>query len=158
MEIFGSYKLFWFVLGLAFLIMEVATPGIVFLFFGLGSWVVLLILLVAPLPVLAQWIVFLVVSVVTLLTLRRQLTRLFSKSREERADSLKEPMVAGSYLGRVVEVIGDLAPDRPGLVELNGTNWRAESAYAIPKGSMARILEVRDLTLVVEPVPSKVQP
>jgi membrane protein implicated in regulation of membrane protease activity len=153
MELLGSYKLFWFALGLAFLILEVATPGIVFLFFGLGSWVVMLILLAAPIPPFAQWLVFTVVSVLALLTLRKHVTRLFAKKDGGgRADSLKEPMVANSYIGRVIEVIGDIAPDRPGLVELNGTNWQARSQSAIPKGAMVRVKEVSDLTLVVEPL------
>ena len=153
MELFGSYKLFWFGLGLLLLILEVLTPVIVFLFFGLGAWVVLLTLVVLPTPPAVQWGVFIVVSVVALLTLRKHVTRLFAKKDGGgRADSLKEPMVADSYLGRVVEVIGDIAPDRPGLVELNGTNWRASSQTPVPKGAMVRVKEVMDLTLVVEPV------
>jgi membrane protein implicated in regulation of membrane protease activity len=150
----GSYKLFWFVLGLALLILEVATPGVlVFVFFGVGAWVVMLCLVVLPLPPAIQWGAFIAVSVALLVLLRRHLAGLFNKrSAQGRGDSLQEPMVAGSYLGRVVEVVEDVAPGRPGLVELNGTNWRAESAAGVSKGARARILEVRDLTLWVEPL------
>lgn len=152
MELFGSYKLFWFALGLAFLILEVATPGIVFLFFGLGAWVVMAILLLATPPPAVQWVVFIAVSVAALVALRRHVTRLFSKKDGGgRADSLKEPMVAASYLGRTVEVISGIEPGRPGLVELNGTNWQALSSKPAPKGSMVKVVEMRDLTLVVEP-------
>jgi membrane protein implicated in regulation of membrane protease activity len=153
MELLGSYKIFWFALGMAFLILEVLTPGVVFLFFGLGAWVVMAILLVASIPAGAQWGVFIVVSVLALITLRRHVARLFAKKEAGgRADSLKEPMVAASYIGRVVEVVGDIGPDRPGLVELNGTNWQARAPVAIPKGSMVRVVEVRDLALTVEPL------
>jgi membrane protein implicated in regulation of membrane protease activity len=153
MEIFGSVKLFWFALGFVFLILEVLTPGIVFLFFGLGSWLVLLLLLAFDLPMGAQWGVFTVVSVLLLLTLRKHVTRLFSSKKTGRADSLQEPMVAGSYIGRIVEIVEDVSPDKPGLAELNGTNWRATSLVDLPKGARAKIKEVRDLTLEVEPLP-----
>lgn len=152
MELFATTKLFWFVLGFIFLILEIMTPGIVFLFFGLGAWVVLLLSLFIPMPSSVQWAVFILVSVVTLATLRKQVTRLFSKGSAGRVDSLKEPMVADSYIGRVIDVIDDITPERPGMVELNGTNWRASSQFAIPKGARARIKEVRDLTLEVEPL------
>ena len=155
MEIFGSAKLFWFALGLAFLIAEVLTPGIVCLFFGFGAWVVLSLLALFAIPAGVQWGVFIVVSVLALMTLRKQLTRLFRLGRVGgRADSLKEPMVAGSYIGREIEVVEEIRPGRPGQAALNGTIWRASSSSPIPKGAMVRVKEVRDLTLEVEPAGS----
>jgi membrane protein implicated in regulation of membrane protease activity len=152
MEILGSIKLFWFALGLVFMVLEVMTPGIVFLFFGVGAWVVLGLVLILPVPPLLQWIIFVLVSVIALATLRKQITRLFSRRGWGRVDSLQEPMVAGVYLGREVEVLSDIAPGRPGLVELNGTNWRATAAVAIAQGTRARVVEVKDLILEVEPL------
>jgi membrane protein implicated in regulation of membrane protease activity len=153
MELLGSYKLFWFALGLAFLVMEVLTPGVVFVFFGLAAWAVLLILLVIPLPPVLQWIVFTAISVVALLTLRKHVAKLFAKKRQAgRDDSLQDPMVAGVYVGRGVVVVGDIGHDRPGRVGLNGTNWQAWSRAPISKGAMARIVEVRDLSFLVEPL------
>ena len=153
MEIFGSVKLFWFLLGFAFLMAEVMTPGVVFLFFGLGSWVVLLLLFATPLPTSLQWVVFVIVSILTLLTLRKHLTRIFAVGKKGvRVDSLKEPMVADAYIGREIEVVADIIPGKPGSAELNGTVWRACSHVSIPKGAMVRVKEVKDLVLEVEPL------
>ncbi|MDR1657371.1 MAG: NfeD family protein [Deltaproteobacteria bacterium] len=158
MLLYGNYWLFWFAMGFGFLALEVLTPGIVFLFFGLGSWTVLLILLLFPLPPSVQWIIFVVVSVVFLITLRRQFKRILSKKEIGRSDSLREPMVANSYLGREIEVVSEITPEKPGLVELNGTNWQARSRVAIPKGAWVKVLEVQNLSLLVEPVGEKTQP
>jgi membrane protein implicated in regulation of membrane protease activity len=150
-DLFGNERLFWFILGFAFLIVEVLAPGVFFLFFGIGAWVVMLLLLVLPVPQVAQWIIFVAVSVIGLVILRRHVALLFKRRHEGRRDSLQEPMVAEGYIGRVVEVVADITPERPGMVELNGTNWQARSAVGLVKGTMARVKEVNGLTLEVEP-------
>ncbi|MDR2443343.1 MAG: NfeD family protein [Deltaproteobacteria bacterium] len=153
MELLGSYKLFWFLLGLLFLGLEVLTPGVFLLFFGIGSWFVLLLLLPLPnLPMVFQWAIFIIVSVVCLVALRGQLKRLFNRKEGGRGDSLKDPLVANGYIGREIDVVSVITPEKPGTAEFNGTNWQAKSSATIPQGARARIVEVRDLTLWVEPI------
>jgi membrane protein implicated in regulation of membrane protease activity len=152
MKIFESYLLFWFIMGFVFLLLEVLTPGVVFVFFGLGSWVIMLALLAIPLPASFQWIGFIVASALFLVFLRRHLTLLFNKIEKGRTDSLKEPMVANQYIGKEIAVISEITPEKPGLVELNGTNWQARSASKVQVGAMVRIIELEGLTLWVEPL------
>jgi membrane protein implicated in regulation of membrane protease activity len=154
MTLLGSYSLFWFVVGFIFLVMEVLTPGIVFVFFGLGAWLVMALTFIMPnLGSSFQFLIFIVSSVVFLFLLRRHVTDLFKRMRKDGpTDSLSEPMVAEKFLGQTVEVVKDITPEHPGLVELNGTNWTAQSSVAISAGQRARVIELTGLTFWVEKV------
>jgi membrane protein implicated in regulation of membrane protease activity len=154
LELFGSYLTFWFVLGFILLIIEFLTPGVVALFFGLGAWVVLLILAFAPIPVWAQWLVFSVSSIVFLVLLRKHVIRWFATFKSSKKDSLSEPMVARRYLGQEVDVLEDILPGRPGPVELNGTRWMAKTDVGLSKGDRARIVALEELTFRIEPISS----
>jgi membrane protein implicated in regulation of membrane protease activity len=151
MHIFGSEPLFWFVLGFIFMILEVATPGIVFVFFGVGAWLVVLLSFLLPLNTTFQVIIFIVTSVLSLFLFRKNLTQiLHGRSKKAPTDSLSEPMIAKNYLGQVVEVIKAISPDKPGLVELNGTNWTAQSRESFEIGQRVRVVELIGLTVWVE--------
>jgi membrane protein implicated in regulation of membrane protease activity len=152
MEIFGNYWVFWFVLGFVFLFLEVLVPGIVFLFFGLGSWSVALLLFFIPLPVIPQWTIFIVLSIIFLVVLRRKLSAVFRKSNVGRNDSLSDPLVADQYIGREVVVMKSISPEKTGLIELNGSNWQARSRFSLDEGASAKIVELKDLVVWVEPV------
>ncbi|MDR2200346.1 MAG: NfeD family protein [Deltaproteobacteria bacterium] len=152
MGIFESDLSFWFVLGLALLIFEVATPGVVALFFGLGAWLVLIVRIFLPLPVWSQWALFSVSSVVFLILLRKHVITLFNSFKTTKKDSLSEPMVARRYLGQEVDVLEDIQPGRPGAVELNGTRWQARTRVPLAKGARARIIELEELMFWIEPL------
>jgi membrane protein implicated in regulation of membrane protease activity len=144
--------LFWFILGLAFLVIEVLTPGVMALFFGLGAWLVLLALALFDLPVWGQWALFSVSSILFLAFLRKHVIKRFSARKQSKKDSLEEPMVASRYLGQEVDVITGVLPGRPGQVELNGTLWQAKSPLALERGSRARIVGLEGLTFLIEPL------
>jgi membrane protein implicated in regulation of membrane protease activity len=56
-------------------------------------------------------------------------------------------------IGKVVEVVEDIAPDgAPGRVGYQGTTWEAFSQSRIEKGQFVKIVERKNLTLIVEPV------
>ncbi|MDR2460195.1 MAG: NfeD family protein [Deltaproteobacteria bacterium] len=159
LEFLSTGKLFWFVLGFVLLILEVVTPGaLFFIFFGIGAWIVALLLFFVPqLPIWAQWSIFIVTSLIALLILRKQILKLLNAKKTPVTDSLSEPMVADRYLGQEVDVLADLVPNRPGIVEFNGTQWQAKSRTFIPLGDRARIVELDNLTLWVEPISSQVE-
>jgi membrane protein implicated in regulation of membrane protease activity len=153
MGVFESDVLFWFVLGFALFIMELVTPGVFFVFFGLGAWAAMLVNLTPiPLAPWAQWALFAVVSVASLVLLRRHLIVFLAARKVSKVDSLSEPMVADRYLGQEVEVLAAISPGRPGTVEFNGTRWQAKSRTALAVGDRARSLDLDGLTFMIEPV------
>jgi membrane protein implicated in regulation of membrane protease activity len=152
MEILGNHWLFWFILGFVFLFLEVLTPGIVFLFFGLGAWAVTAFLLFLPLPLYLQWVIFIALSLIFLVALRGKVNAIFRKKEVGRSDSLREPLVANQYIGREVVVVKDIRPEKPGVIELNGSNWQARSHSSLSEGANAKIVELKDLVVWVEPL------
>ena len=154
MEVFSlNATLFWFILGVVFLVLEALTPGLFLLFFGLGAWAAggggL-----AGLGLMAQGLIFLTVSLVSLVIFRKKLQAFFA-ARPSRSEDFDDPVVSGQYLGREVTVIGATAPGRSGLVELNCTNWNARSEGGVLEpGDQVRVLRREGLTLIVEKIPT----
>jgi membrane protein implicated in regulation of membrane protease activity len=132
----------WVLGGLVLLVAEVATPGGFFaVFFGAGA------ILVGALralgwegPAWAEWLVFTVLSVVSLALFRKPLMRHFKLSAGKPVDRLEgEPAV----------VIEDVAPGGVGKAEMRGTPWTARTTGDAPlgKGRRCRVERVEGLTL-----------
>jgi membrane protein implicated in regulation of membrane protease activity len=59
----------WFLIGLILIVSEFAVPGLVIIFFGLGAWAAALALLAIDMSLFFQIVIFLVVSITSLLVL-----------------------------------------------------------------------------------------
>jgi membrane protein implicated in regulation of membrane protease activity len=133
----------WALLGLALLGLEVLTPGGFYvLFFGVGAVVVgALVALGYGGPTWAQWLLFSVISIVTLALFRQRVLRLVDDRRPAPAiDTLH---------GEVALLLEDLAPGAIGKVELRGTVWTAQNVddRLLAHGQRARVSRVDGLTL-----------
>lgn len=133
----------WMLLGFALLALEIFTPGGFFvMFFGAGAILVGL-LAVAELvrTPWVEWIVFTVVSVVSLLVLR---PRLVSRMRVDGHD-------VDTMVGEAGTMLDDVAAGQLGKAELRGTAWNARNveARALRRGERVRIVEVDGLTILV---------
>jgi membrane protein implicated in regulation of membrane protease activity len=137
--------IFWLALGIALIIIEVMTPGLVSIFFGLAALTVaLLAWLVPALGQGGQWIVFSIFSVLYIFLLRKSLKKVFSGVREV-SDSPND-----EFSGKLAVVVEAVAPNKPGRVEFCGTNWTAEAESEFPVGASVRICSKKNLTLTVE--------
>jgi len=141
----------WFILGIAFLVLEACAPGLFILFFGLGAWGAALAALTG-LGFTAQVLVFIAVALASLALLRNKLKKLLA-ARAGRAEEADDPVVAAQYLGREVMVVAEAAPGRPTLVELNGANWQARGEGPLKPGDRVRVVGRENLTLVVAKIP-----
>ncbi|KXS56169.1 MAG: hypothetical protein AMR96_04205 [Candidatus Adiutrix intracellularis] len=149
MKIFGlNVVLLWFGLGTGLLLLEVLTPGFFFIFFGLGAMVTCTVVSFTSLNQTLQWLLFIVVSVLSFLIFRRKLKNLFG-APADRVD----PVTNEVYLSQEVLVIREIAPGQPGLVELNGTNWQAACVTGLFRpGDRVKVISMSGLTLTVEPL------
>jgi len=136
----------WIIAGLALLAVEMLIPGlIVFLFFGAAA-IVMGVLQKLGLggPVWFQWVLFSVLSVVSLMTLRSPILRRLHRQTQSdpEIDTLK---------GREVVLLSDLAPGAPGKAELRGASWSVVGTHdeALPRGSRCIVEKVDGLTLHV---------
>ncbi len=136
----------WLVLGFALLATEVVVPGgIILLFFGVAA------LIVGAMaggglggPAWFQWLLFSVISIVSLLTLRGPILRRMT-ARDDPAEKID------SLVGKSVVVLEDLAPGAEGKVELRGTSWTGENIGDTPlaKGQKCVVERVDGLKLFV---------
>jgi membrane protein implicated in regulation of membrane protease activity len=137
--------LYWFYLGIVLIILEVMTPGLVSIFFGLSALVVAMITFMAPgIPEWAQWVMFSIFSVLFIVLLRKTLKKTFSGTSEVTED------LFDAYTGKRATVVEFISPGKPGRVEFNGSDWTAEAEEELDVGMLVRIKSKKNLTLYVE--------
>ena len=68
----------------------------------------------------------------------------------------RQPAVTGveGLMGAEGQTLDAIAPDHPGYVRVHGERWRASSPVPVAPGQSIRVLNVRGLTLTVEPLVS----
>ena len=66
----------WFLVGIAFFVFELAVPGFIIFFFGIGAWCTALAVYLSDVPLSGQLVVFLVTSLITLFLPRKGLSSL----------------------------------------------------------------------------------
>lgn len=136
----------WVALGLLLALGELLTPGGFYLvFFGVGAVVAGLMKLIIPgTPLGLQGLLFVVISVASLMLFRRPLL--------ERFRILRPEIQVDTLIGETAIAMEDIASDAIGKAELRGTSWSARNlgAATIPKGRRCRVERVEGLTLFVE--------
>jgi membrane protein implicated in regulation of membrane protease activity len=139
-------ELIWLLAGLALMLMELATPGFVLFFFGLGALVAAVWAWTGAGALTSQLVVFLVSSILFLVFLRKYATNLFKGGKSQTG---KVP--SDDTLGKRVLVVEEIDPAHlKGKVELNGTQWNATADVAIRKGTQVEITGRKGLTLTVK--------
>ncbi|MDO9579871.1 MAG: hypothetical protein Q7J06_04815, partial [Bacteroidales bacterium] len=109
--------LVWFLAGIAIMLAELAVPGFVIIFFGLGCWGAAVVAVFAPGAYSAQVTVFLIVSVASLMTLRKVAMRVFV-GRSEGAETDDWGNVP---VGARITLDQDLEAGQIGRVRFRGT-------------------------------------
>lgn len=129
-----SMTLIWFFIGLGFLLAELAFPALVVIFFGAGAWITM-----APAALgwslKAQIIIFIVVSLVSLLLLRRYVKSVFSGHALTPRKEAAHPLT-----GQQGIVSKELRPGLVGEVSIGGSFWRAVADMPLPEGTAVRVL------------------
>lgn len=138
----------WLVLGLALVFSEFVVPGVILVFFGVGAWVVAL---TTYLDITAsresQLLSWGVVSILLLVLLRRRV----SGNLDGHVSHVQDPNVKlDQFAGKQVVVLEDVIPNQSGgLVELNGSSWKARSDDHLVRGEVAVIADISGITLNV---------
>lgn len=140
-----QWRLVWAVTAAVFAVGEMATPGSFFMApFAVGA-LVAAILAFAGVSVAVEWIVFLVVSVITLAALRPLARRLDRNALDHGVGSRR-------LTGSRATVVGDIPGGTDlGLVRIDREEWRAQSSDGtpIPAGTTVRVAEVQGTRVIV---------
>ncbi len=154
MDLSFSPWLVWFLAGIAVMLAELAVPGFVILFFGLGCWGAAVVALFYPNAYSVQVAAFVLVSVASLVTLRKIAVRVFVGRSEG-----QETVASGNVpVGGRVTLDHDLEAGQIGRVRFRGTMWDAVSEDRLTAGSEAIITGVDDVNrscLRLKSVPSQ---
>ncbi|PLX96277.1 MAG: NfeD family protein [Desulfuromonas sp.] len=144
--------LLWFVAGVALALFELAVPGFILIFFGVGCLVVSGVLLVVDLTVTEQVWLFVAATIISLLALRRYAMRVFAGAQDVNPEDqlIEQPQGTG-------KVVDPISPNAPGRVAYRGSFWDAVSSVALQPDTMVRVCgyaENSRTILKVEPLNS----
>ncbi len=139
--------LIWFIIGLILIILEFSSPGLITIFFGIGAWIVSVICLFLDISLNLQLSIFLISSVLLLVSLRKWFKALFTRKS---GTGRVEGEVADEFIGRKAVVTEKITPNRKGRVEFRGSYWTAESNETIPEGASVEITDKDNITLIVK--------
>ena len=134
-----SVPLIWFLLGVALFFAELVTPAFVVFFFGIGAWAAALAAL-AGLALDLQISVFIVVSILALLVLRRKLRVILSGREHAAGDQGGADTPPHPLIGRQGVVSKAIAPASWGEVEIDGSFWRARANEPLAPGTGVRVI------------------
>lgn len=148
-ELLTSYG-FWIVFGLLLLLSEWVLPGLVAFFFGVGALLVGLLTaagVVQTLP--AQLGLFAVLSLASLFLLRGKCQRWM---RGAVGDSAEREYEDNTLIGRRAVVREEFVQGR-GIVELNGSRWKADSKDQLKVGDAVWVTRTTGILLHVTSLP-----
>lgn len=143
-ESFYEPSVYWFLIGLFLIVLELGLPGMIIIFFGAGAWVTSLCCLFFDIGLEWELAIFSVSSVLFLWILRSRLKESFFKDAE-----LPEDFQADEFVGQYASVLQDISPDKRGAVQFRGTSWQATSDEHIEAGKDVIITEKNNITLTV---------
>ena len=136
---------FWLVLMIVLIIIEVATLGLSTIWFAFGALVAFIASLFGA-SVTLQVILFLIVSIISLLLTRPIAVKYLSKDRVKTN--------AEGLIGKHAIVEEDISNIKEtGLVKINGLEWMArteEDNDIIEKGSVVDIIRIDGVKLIVK--------
>jgi len=140
-------ELIWSLVGILLLLLEFVMPGLIVFFFGVGALAVAVVCLFVDIGVNVQLLVFIGVSVLSLVLLRKWLKGIFMgyvSSKQSSGANIDE------FVGERAVVKEKITPNLPGKVELHGTNWQAAADQEINEGAVVEIVGKDNITLKVK--------
>ena len=145
-NILSRPELFWFIIGLVLFLLELVIPGFFIFFFALGAWVTALVCLIGEPGINLQIVIFAIVSVLSLIGLRKIIQKKFFYNESTESDDVED-----EFTGKEAIAVSDFNSENKGKVEFKGTTWNAESKAGIVKGQNVIITSKQSITLIVEP-------
>jgi len=134
--------IFWAVIGLVFLVIEIISTHFVLLFFGIAAFIVALVKLFGLNSLPAELTIFGGVGLASLLLLRKKLVESFDPKNKILVDQ-----------GRPLLLSADVPPRGRSQVEYQGATWTAvnESDQLLKKGDTVTIIRTEGVNLVLHP-------
>lgn len=134
----------WFLVGLVLLLLELAIPGLIIIFFGIGAWITAICTKIFDIGINMQLFIFLVSSVISLALLRK-----YFKNKFFGGDSTKDETFEDEFIGKFAKAETALKTGIAGKISFKGTTWSAVSDVDIEAGEQVKITGKESITLHV---------
>ncbi|WP_069997443.1 NfeD family protein [Cellulosilyticum sp. I15G10I2] len=135
----------WLIVGIVFSVAEILYSGFFLIWFAIGAFLTIIVSFFTD-NILYQSVIFLVISIILLLTLTKHFAKKFASGHTF-------PTNIDSLIGKKGIVIQNVGKDsfESGLVKLDGEIWTAVSqdGNAIEKGAVVQIHEIKGVRLIV---------
>jgi len=135
----------WFIIAVVMLMLELAVPGVHFMWFGLAAVVIGVLALSVDIALHWQLIIFALLSLGAIYWLRQ-----FWRPDAVQSDQPNLNVRGAQYIGRIVTVEEAISGGR-GKVRVGDTLWNAEGPD-LPKGARAKVTSTNGTALVVSAV------
>lgn len=133
----------WLGVVIVLVLMEIATVNLVSIWF-IASGIVSMILSIFVDNYFIQFLVFVVLGTILLVTTREYLVKLI--------DSKKQKTNLDRVIGMTAIVTEEIKKNKPGEVKVDGKRWTAISDKKIKVDSTVKVLEIQGVKLKVEEV------
>ena len=141
---FFTPPVIWFLIGLVLLLLELAIPGLIIIFFGIGAWITALCLKFFDISLNVQLLIFLTTSVLSLVMLRNYLKKKFLDKDPAKDDTLED-----EFIGKTAVTETNLKAGVSGKINFRGTIWNAISDTNVKAGEEIKIVNKESITLHV---------
>ena len=128
--------LVWFLAAVGFAVLELFLPFFIFLFFAFGCLGVAVVLLLVDLPLAQQLTTFIVVTLTSLILLRKWMMRTFRGVTADRPDKDFDDFPYGER----VQVLKAIVPPQAGRIHHRGTAWDAVADEPLEAGETVEII------------------
>lgn len=135
--------LFWAIIGIIALIIEINTVDLVSIWFVIGAFITMIFSLILPKQQIWQIVIFIIMSTISLALLRPLAKKKIFKNDKD--------VDTNSMIGIKGEAISDIDKEN-GHVIINGTSWSAISDKPIKNGSKIIITNQNNLILTVKEI------
>lgn len=132
---------FWFIVFLAMLAVELLTAGLVSIWFAIGALCTMAVAFLTDILAI-QIAVFIIISILTLI-MTKPLVKKFKAFDVQ-------PTNSDRVIGKVADVTKDITPNNFGEVKIFGNYWTAISEEKIKAGSKVRVKSIDGVKLIVE--------
>ena len=129
--------LVWVAIAVIFILAEIFTFGFIMIFFGAGALVAGLCALIFNIGIGWQLVVFIVVSILTLILFRRISIKTFRGNQITHM----EDNFHNSMIGKTATVTKAIQPPAFGEVKFSGSFWIAVADENIAEGQIVKIVE-----------------
>jgi membrane protein implicated in regulation of membrane protease activity len=141
---FLSPQVIWFIIGVVLLVLELALPGLIVMFFGVGAWITALAIILFHPGINIQILIFVISSILSLIILRRYLKKKFFSENRDNTNSLEE-----EFIGKIAIAEVDFKSGVRGKVAFKGTSWTAICDVDVLAGDQLVIKDKESIILMV---------